>query len=429
MTATVVTAWNQWRRDPQLDDALLVRERSPWHASMNAIRAHPGLFDACIAVAVALCTVPQLLFWANQPSGLGERALLTALLILPLCWRQRFPLSTFTIAAFIALIQWAVNITLTADIALLIYLYTVANRYRLRVSVVALGAMGTGVFLAAFSWDLAADASQPLPVRLISLASPVAASFLLGVSVRSRRLSLAVLTDRAQRLERERDQQATIAAAAERARISQEMHDVVAHNLSVMVTLSEAATVAMADDPTRARKVMSQVSATGRQALTEMRGLLGVLADDHDGAGRHPQPGIADLDQLIERARLTGPAVTFTQSGDITTVPANTQLAIYRIVQEAITNVLKHAPDASWITVNIDITAHRATVTIDNNGYHQATDSRITSSTPGNGRGINGMQERTHVLGGSLTAGTQGNHRWRVYAEFPMTGKDRVHNQ
>lgn len=425
MTATVVSAWNQWRRDPPLDEALLVRERSPWHAAMNAIRAHPGLFDMSIAVVVAICTVPQLLFWANQPSGLAERALLTALLILPLCWRQRFPLSSFTIAAFIALCQWAVNITLTADVALLIYLYTVASRYRFRVSLVALGTLGIGVVLAAFSWNLAADTSQSLPVRLISLASPVAAAFLLGVSVRSRRLSLAVLTDRAKRLERERDQQATIAAAAERARISQEMHDVIAHNLSVMVTLSEAAALTATDDATQAQDVMRQVSATGRQALTEMRGLLGVLTEDDDAAGRHPQPGIADLDQLIERAQLAGPIVDFTQSGDVATVPVNVQLAIYRIVQEAITNVLKHSPDASCITVNLVVAADRVSVTIDNDGCHQTADSKPTSAGTGSGFGINGMRERTHVLGGSLTAGSQGNHRWRVYAELPMTGKAR----
>ena len=157
----------------------------------------------------------------------------------------------------------------------------------------------------------------------------------------TRRAYLAELHDRAERLERERDQQGALAAAAERARIAREMHDIVAHNLTVMVTLSEAAIAASAASPERATDVMRKVSATGRRALADTRRLLGVLRRS-PGEDLQPVPGLAQLDMLIEQVRSAGLDTTLEIRGAAPDVPAGVQLTAYRLVQEALTNTLKH---------------------------------------------------------------------------------------
>jgi signal transduction histidine kinase len=179
----------------------------------------------------------------------------------------------------VGLLQWILDVPLTADIALLVYLYTVASRYPLRVGVLAWGVVEAGALMAAFRWAMTRHWLE----TFVLLSGPAVAGLLLGVSIRNRRSSLSALTARASQLERERDQQAIIATAAERTRIARDMHDVVAHSLSVMVTLSEGAALKQAAEPERAFAAMRQVSATGRQALDEMRRLLGVLRTSDSG--------------------------------------------------------------------------------------------------------------------------------------------------
>ncbi|WP_460491216.1 histidine kinase [Dactylosporangium cerinum] len=186
----------------------------------------------------------------------------------------------------------------------------------------------------------------------------LAAAVLLGLVMRTRRAYLAGLEDRARRLERDRDQRAEIAVAAERARIARDMHDIVAHHLSVMVTLADAATLTAGSSPDEAVAAMRHVSGTGRQALGEMRRVLGLLHNDADagtGAGPPPgpQPGLADLDALIDGVRAAGLRVEVTVEGVPGELGAGAELAVYRIVQEALTNVLKHAGAASRSAVRL----------------------------------------------------------------------------
>ena len=151
------------------------------------------------------------------------------------------------------------------------------------------------------------------------------------------------MTERAGRLERERDQQAQIAAAAERTRIAREMHDVIGHQLAVIVSLADGAAAKLASDPPRAAAAIASVADVGRQALGETRGLLGVLRADGSGDGLAPQPGLAGLGDLVAQTRATGLAATLDCAGDAAGLAADIQLAVYRIAQEAITNTLRHA--------------------------------------------------------------------------------------
>jgi len=172
----------------------------------------------------------------------------------------------------------------------------------------------------------------------------VLAAAMIGSNMRARRERLTFLEDRAVRLERERDQREQLAVAGERARIAREMHDVVTHNLSVMVALADGAVFAQPRSPERAMVAMRQVSATGRQAITDMRRFLGVLRSDEPDALRHPMPGIGQLDGLAEQVRAAGLPTRLEVAGEPSVVPAAAQLTVYRLVQEALTNTMKHTP-------------------------------------------------------------------------------------
>lgn len=377
-----------------------------------AIGRHATVADTALALALAACAVPQLVHRARDANGrFGECLLFSVLLVAPLIWRRRFPLSTFAFVAVVALAQWSANLELTADLTLLVCLYTVASRYPMRVGILAAAVVELGTVMAAVRWPQIHSWIE----TLLLLSGPVLASLLLGASVRNRRSSLTALTDRAEQLERERDQQARIAAAAERTRIAREMHDVVAHSLSVMVTLSDGAALKQAVEPERAMLAMRQVSATGHQALDEMRRLLGVLRTEDDPGSRQPQPGMAQLPELIAQVRATGLTAAYTVTGTPTTMPPpGAELTIYRIVQEALTNTLKHAADPSRISVTVAYGPGAVTVDVHDDGAR-----RPQAKTPGHG--LIGMKERAAVYGGTVSAGPDPTGGWRIHARLPAT--------
>ena len=408
--------WSRWLADDAADRGTA---RGPLANMTGAAaawaRRRPTAVDAALAGVVAACTLPQLVYWARYPEGgFGVRLLFTALLVAPLVWRRRFPLGTFAFAASVALVQWNVNVSLAADVVLLIYLYTVASRYPTRVAVVAATVVEVGVLMAASRWNLAGSLAQPFLERVVLLSALVAVALLLGISVRIRRQSLSALTDRAERLERERDQQATIAAAAERTRIAREMHDVVAHSLSVMVTLSDAAALKQRSDPERAADVIRQVSVTGHQALDEMRGLLGVLRTEDDPGDRAPQPGVGQVDALLDRVRSAGLSAELTITGPYDAMAKGVELTVYRIVQEAVTNTLKHASEPTRIAVGILVLDHEVVVDVVDDGAWQA------DQVVAGGLGLTGMRERVTVHDGSVDAGPRPDGGWRVHARLPI---------
>ncbi|GGM15025.1 hypothetical protein GCM10010129_69070 [Streptomyces fumigatiscleroticus] len=220
----------------------------------------------------------------RAPRELPVAVALTAALALPLVWRRRAPLTVFGAVAAAAFVQWLMDVQLPADIALLVALYTAAANSGRRGTLVAAAVVEAGALLACLRWA----AEGAFPTLFVAVTAMVVTAAVLGVHVRTTRAYLAAVEERAARLEQQQDQQARLAVAEERTRITREMHDIVTHNLSVMVALTDAAVHAQHRSPGKATTAMLQISETGRQALTDMRRSLGILRTDEPDAERHP---------------------------------------------------------------------------------------------------------------------------------------------
>jgi signal transduction histidine kinase len=377
----------------------------------TALRAHPVAADAAFAALVFMITAPR--EWRNPPPLAWAWALQTALL-LPLVWRRKAPTAVFGMIAAVALIQWLTNRLMAADLALLIAFYTVAAYATARRVLLAAGVLEIGAVLAAVRF-------APHDTTLwawILMSGMITAAGVIGTNMRTRRAYLAALEDRAARLERDRDQQSQLAVADERARIAREMHDIVAHHISVMIALADGAGFITRTKPDQAEEIMGRVSDTGRQALDEMRRLLGVLRDNSPQPALAPQPAVADLDDLLGTVRAAGLPTQLTVTGQPYPLPSSAQLVVYRLVQEALTNVLKHA-NATRARVRLDYCpGHVLQVEVTDNG-------RGASGPPAPGRhGLTGMRERAAVFGGTVEAGPQAGGGWRVSIRLHLQGAE-----
>jgi signal transduction histidine kinase len=329
---------------------------------------------------------------------------LSAVLCAALIWRRRFPLLVFGFMCVVASAQWLGGYVLVADAALLVGLYTVAAQRPRRQSLIAAGVLELGIGAVVIRW---APAPGALPL-FIFLTGMAVAAYVLGVNIQTRRAYLASLEDRAQRAEHERDQQSQIAAANERTRIAREMHDIVAHNLSVMIALADGAAYAARTGSPDAERAARQVSDTGRQALTEMQRLLGVLRDSEPAVSRAPQPGVDALDDLVNQVRTAGLATTLTITGAPFPLPATVALAVYRVTQEALTNVLKHATSPSEANVTLAYAEPVVTLTITDDGTTNA------GQPERGGHGLTGMAERVAMFGARIDAGPKPTGGWQV---------------
>jgi signal transduction histidine kinase len=278
--------------------------------------------------------------------------------------------------------------------------------------------VGTGVDLVWRVGELSAG-----EVLGIGSAAIFGFAWALGEFVGARRAYHAELEARLRLLETERDQQATIAVAEERTRIARELHDVVAHAVSVIVVQADGAGYAIRSDPEQAEQAVRTISDTGREALMELRRLLDVLRSDADERGaRTPQPDVSGLAELAERFSAVGLAVELTLRGDLDDLPAAVGLNSYRIVQEALTNALKHAGFGATAQVRVERVGGLVEVDVVDDGGGAAGPSapkRHLASVSG-GNGLIGMRERATVLGGSLTVGRTQKGGWRVRATFPV---------
>jgi len=221
--------------------------------------------------------------------------------------------------------------------------------------------------------------------------------------------------EQAAQLERERAGEADRAVAEERTSIARELHDVVAHRVSLMTVQAGAAKTIAGDNPQAALQAMEAVEHAGREALDELRHLLGVLRPKADGGSLGPQPGLAGVPRLVDQFREAGLDVSLTMSDVPTDLPARVDLSAYRIVQEALTNVLKHAGPGARTEVRVNLDNEVVSIEVTDDGH-------AVTTLPGSGHGIMGMRERAQLLGGSLTAGPRVDGGFRVMARLPIGG-------
>ncbi|MGW1271352.1 sensor histidine kinase [Streptomyces sp. NPDC002491] len=402
----------------------------------QADRTHPWVLDTVVVAVVFLmfCLPDLLRGGVDDGDGpprfrlaftelpLAGMLALQAGLVLPLLWRRREPMTAFGVIAAVFVLQWSLGAALRADVALFIALYSLALHGRLRQLPWACAVMAGAMALVAVRvssvvsvWD-----------ALFFLLSTATAAVALGLMVRIRRAQLAGLRERAARLEIERDQRSRLATATERTRVAREMHDIVGHNLSVIITLADAGAYATDVAPERGKEALRLIGDTGRQALGELRRVLGVLREAGDGpAGGpelSPQPGIADVGALCATVRAAGLEVVYRTSGDVEALDSGVQLTVYRIVQEALTNTMKHAADDARVHLAVAVTGARLSIRV------QDTGPAAPSGPPNEeGHGLVGMRERAALYGGTVSAGPTGGGGWAVEAVLDLTprGGDR----
>jgi signal transduction histidine kinase len=250
-----------------------------------------------------------------------------------------------------------------------------------------------------------------LPMLVLGLA------LAFGDGVRSRRAHLRTLEQRAADLEREQDQRAALAAAAERARITRELHDVVAHGMSVMVVQAQGAAAALNRHPDRTADALQNVIAAGRSSMAEMRRLLGVVSRSTDDPELAPQPGLGALPALVDQVRAAGTPVRLSIEGEPVPLPTSVDLSAYRIAQEALTNTIKHAGEGASAQVRIAFSPDWLEVEISDDGAGHP-------GTGGGGNGLRGIAERVDMLGGMQVMGPALAGGFRVWALLPIQPTD-----
>ena len=392
------------------------------------MRGHPLVVDSLLAIAVAVLGLSAV---GMRRVPLAVALIFVVALSAPVALRRRYPVGAFAaVVAVGGLEVLALPRPFGSDFAVVIMLYTVAAYRPRRVSVVALAVCLAGSLVAISVWLHVVASLWAFAGVAAVFAGPALLAWLLGDSMQWRRSYYRGLEERAARLERERDAQAQIAVAAERARIARELHDVVAHNVSVMVVQADGAAFALEASPERARQALTAISRTGRQALAEMRDLLGVLRTaDGTGAELAPQPGVEQLAGLLEQTRAAGVPVSFAIEGVPRPLPRGAALTAYRIVQESLTNARKHGGPAVTAGVTLRFCEDQLVIKVTDDGRREAArreegaaggSSGGSAKGDGQGHGLIGMRQRVDVYGGTVAAGPQPGGGWRVTATLPL---------
>jgi signal transduction histidine kinase len=377
--------------------------------------ASAWVFDSGLALVAAGISTAFFVFepvGRGLPRGMLTLAYLLALLhTLPLAARRRFPEAVLGISVASGLAVAALGVPVMLGPAILVAVYSVAAYG---------GRWGSLAGLAAA--ELGSAAVQLTPGRfqaptVVSNGLVIGAAWLLGHFVGVRRNHIARL-ERTAELERARAEQARQAVVEERLRLARELHDVVAHSISVIAVQSGVGAHVASTQPQEAAKALAAIEATSRAALTELRRLLGVLRQEGEPQGSlAPVPGLADLDGLLAEVAKAGVGVRLRVEGTPSPLPAGLDLSAYRIVQEALTNVVKHAgPARAQVTIGYRDQAVTVEVTDDGRGVTAPTgDGRARV-----GHGLIGMRERVAVFGGDLEAGPRPDGGFRVAARLPL---------
>ncbi|MFF0011331.1 sensor histidine kinase [Streptomyces sp. NPDC005374] len=387
-------------------------------------RRYPWVFDTAVVLAVVVISLPDLLRGnGDSPFGdadaraqLGSGAVLAfvAALVVPLWWRRRAPAATYFVIASVSLVQWSQGIRVPADVSALIALYTLARIGSLRM-------LGWAAALTVGQAVLAVFVLVPTEHPLIGaffLLGTVTAAIAVGLTLRIRQMYLAALEDRARQLEIEQDQHVQLTAAAERSRVAREMHDIVGHNLSVMVSLADGAATLAANRHEQSADALRILGDTGRQAMSELRRVLGVLREERDDERMlSPQPGIADLDPLLERVRAAGLRVAYRTTGDLAALGSGVQLTAYRVVQESLTNTLKHVGIGTSADVTLAVAEGEVRIRVADTGAPPGAPPppKPAAQDHDAGHGLVGIRQRAAMYGGTVIIGPRDTgHGWVV---------------
>jgi signal transduction histidine kinase len=346
-----------------------------------------------------------------------------------LAWRRSRPETAFLIVVAVGFLQLAVGEPISFwNVAMPIALFSAAAYASRPFARLAL-AISTLAYFVVWAIDVnLLGRLDSLPNPLDVLATGRGATFVIlfalliliwamGDQVRAGRERLERDLERTEQLAREQEANAQLGALAERHRIARELHDVVAHGLSVMIVQADGALYAEAEHPEAPRQALAAIASTGRESLTEMRRLLGVLRDDPQAIGLAPQPDLASVPALIERFRESGLEIDYHAQDVDSTVPPAVGLAAYRVVQEALTNVLHHA-GASHVDVRIGTDAGALAVTVVNEPGIKPAGAAVAGG-PTSGLGLLGMRERVSLLDGRMVAGPTAEGGFRVEVEIP----------
>jgi signal transduction histidine kinase len=366
-----------------------------------AASRHPHRVDAGVAALLAALVIQEVLTSdvTGPPALLVPGAVATAL---PLAWRRSAPLASVAAVmlafATVSVLDDSSQEPQTPLIVLLLAAYSVAAHAERRKAITGLGLSWAAILITE-------------PGDFIVLGPVLAGTWFAGRLVRARDQDARRLTDLTAALERERVEEARIAAAEERARIARELHDVIAHAMSTIVLEAGAERVNLPSTETTTHDALRSIERTGRLALEEMRRLVGVLRRPGDEQGVAPQPSLEHLDELIERVRRAGLSVELEIVGEPVELAPGLDISAYRIVQEALTNVLKHAGDARARVV-VSYSARAVEVRVADDGRGGTPD--------GSGHGLVGLRERVAMFGGEFQAGSREGGGFGLRARLPI---------
>jgi signal transduction histidine kinase len=376
--------------------------------SLTSSPARAAALDAALAGALAILAEAEVL--TGQVSGPRAAAVPLALLMtLPLAVRRRFPLAATVAVSASFLLNWAAGVDMysywASILVGLVTAYTAAAHLRPRLAALALACLYAAIAVSALGSS-----------GLLWGGILIGGAALAGFALRDRRRHASQLAELARQLELARDENARTAVAGERTRIARELHDVVAHSVSVMVVQAGAAGEVLGAYPDKAREPLRSIQDTGRQALIELRRLLGVLRTDDGEAALAPQPGLDQVGALAAHVREAGMAVEVCVDGTRDAIPAGVDLAAYRIVQEALTNVLKHA-SASHAVVRVGYRPDAIELEVLDDGHGPLG---AGNGGTGTGQGLIGMRERASLYGGVVEARPRTEGGFAVRARLPV---------
>ncbi|WP_436794463.1 sensor histidine kinase [Actinospongicola halichondriae] len=377
------------------------------------LKAHPVAADVILATIVAALMIPSPWYAPDEPGVVYRDVNLLAPLLMaassvPLVWRRRSPMRVLLVVGVAAVVYEVLAFPSPAlTVGVLVALYTVGAHCRRVPSRLGLAftLSGVAIVLSAARWHVDLNVIASNAFIFITV-------WVIGDNLQTRRAYVESLRERARVAEETRAAEAERAVIDERNRIARELHDVVAHSVSVMVVQAGAGRRVIGPDPERALQVFETIETTGRDALNEMRRLLGMLRDDDAPVALVPQPSLSGLRGLVEQFVDAGLPVDLVIEGDEEQLPAGVELSAYRIVQEALTNSLKHAGPSATVEIVVRYRDEGVEISV-------VDDGRGVTGDPGDGHGLVGMQERVDVFDGELKIGPRPGGGFEVRATLP----------